>query len=61
MTSLIESLKGRKTYLLAFALLAYAIGGYITGHLTLPDALGLIWGSGIVSSIRAAISKATPQ
>ena len=61
MTKFIEALKGKKTYLLAFALLAYALGGYFTGHLTATEAIGLIWGSGVVSSIRAAISKTTPQ
>ena len=59
MTKFIEKLKGKKTYFLAFALFAYAIGGYATGHLTLTDALGLIWSSGVVSSIRAAISNAS--
>jgi hypothetical protein len=57
MTKFIEALKGKKTYLLAFALFAYAFGGYFTGHLTAAEAIGLVWGSGVVSALRAAISK----
>jgi len=57
---MINFLKGKKTYLLALALFAYAIGGYFTGHLTVMDAIGLIWSSGVVSSLRAAISKNNP-
>ena len=57
----INFLKGKKTYLLAFALFAYAAGGYFTGHLTLTDAVSLVYGSGVISSFRAAIAKIPPS
>lgn len=50
-------LEGKKTYFLATALFAYAIGGYVTKHLTLNEAVDLIFGSGFFASLRAAISK----
>jgi hypothetical protein len=52
---MITWLQGKKTYLLAIALFAYAIGGYFSGHLTSAEVLGLLWSSGVVSSLRAAI------
>jgi hypothetical protein len=55
--NIITYLKGKKTYLLALALFAYAIGGYSTGHLSGQEAIKLIYESGIASSIRAAIAK----
>lgn len=57
MKNIIEFFSGKKTYLLAFALFAYAFGGFITGHMTLSEAMGLIWGSGVVASLRSAINK----
>lgn len=51
-------LKGKKSYLMALALLAYAVGGYFTGHLTQADAIGLVWGSGVTASLRAGINNA---
>ena len=54
--NLVNYLKGKKTYLLAAALLGYALGGYLTGHLNGKEALDLIWSSGVVSSLRAAIT-----
>jgi hypothetical protein len=57
---MIEFLKGKKTYLLALALFAYAIGGYFSGHLDIQTSLGLIYSSGVIGSLRAAISKIPP-
>lgn len=56
----INWLKGKKSYLLAFALLAYAAGGYFTGNMSSQEALALLWSSGFAASIRAAIAKAPP-
>lgn len=56
MTNFFNSLKGYKTYFLALALVGYTLGGYFTGHMTLQEALGLLWTSGVVSSIRSAIA-----
>lgn len=58
---MINFLKGKKTYLLAAALLAYTIGGYFSGHLDAQTALGLLFSSGVISSIRAAIAKVSEQ
>jgi hypothetical protein len=53
-------LSGKKTYLMAFALFAYCVGGYFTGHLDAQTALGLLFSSGTIASLRAAIDKAIP-
>lgn len=58
---LITWLQGKKTYLLAIALLAYTIGGYFTGHLDQQTALELLFSSGVISSLRAAITKVQPH
>jgi hypothetical protein len=63
---MIQFLKGKKTYLLAAALLAYTVGGYFSGNLSMQDALGLLFSSGVIASLRAAITKvsvppSTPQ
>lgn len=52
-----EFLAGKKTYFMAFALFVYAVSGYLTGNLTVSQALALLWGSGTLSSLRAAIAK----
>jgi hypothetical protein len=54
---MINFLKGKKSYIMAIALFCYAVGGIVTGHLSVFDALGLFIGSGTVASLRAAISK----
>lgn len=59
--NMITFLQGKKSYLLALALFAYAFGGYVTGHMNLQEAVGLIWGSGVVASLRAAIDKTPPS
>lgn len=53
-------LSGKKTYLLSFALFAYCVGGYFSGHLDIQTALGLLFSSGTLASLRAAIDKTTP-
>jgi len=58
---LINWFRGKKTYFLALALFAYTIGGYFTGHMTAQEALALIYSSGVLASLRAAISKNAPQ
>jgi hypothetical protein len=59
--NLINWLRGKKTYFLALALFAYTIGGYLTGHMTAQEALALIYSSGVIASLRAAISKVPPS
>lgn len=51
-----EWLRGKKTYFLAVALFAYAAGGYFTGNMTLQQALELIYGSGVLASLRAGMT-----
>ena len=58
--SLKKWLAGKKTYALAFALVAYVAGGYFTHHLSAQEALDLLFASGFVSTLRAAISKNDP-
>jgi hypothetical protein len=49
-------LSGKKTYILAAAGLIYAVAGYFSGHLDSQTALGLLWSSGIVTTVRNAIA-----
>jgi hypothetical protein len=54
-TQMINWLKGKKTYFLAAALVAYVAGGYFTGHMDAQTALGLLYGSSVIASLRAGI------
>ena len=56
---LIQFLKGKKTYLLGLAGLAYAIGGFSTGHLAQKEALDAAWASLTVIMMRAGIKNST--
>src|SRR5665213_3109755 len=57
MNNLITWLEGRKTYAFAIALYFYAIGGAVTGHLSVTDAVGIILSSGGLAALRAAIAQ----
>jgi hypothetical protein len=54
---MIQWLQGKKTYLLGLAALAYAIGGYFSGHLDAQTAMDIIWASLTSMALRAGISK----
>lgn len=54
-------LQGKKTYFLVAAVIAYAAGGYFTGHLSAKDAIDLLFGSGFFATIRAAIDRNATQ
>jgi hypothetical protein len=55
MTNLINFLKGKKSYLLGLAGIAYAITGYYTGHLDKTGTVDAIWASLSVMALRAGI------
>lgn len=52
-----DKISGYKTYILAAATLAYAIGGVATKHLTPQQAIELVLASGSIASLRHAIEK----
>jgi hypothetical protein len=51
-------INGKKTYILGALGIIYAVAGYFTGNLDPQTALGLLWGSSSLLTIRHAISKA---
>lgn len=51
----LDFFKGKKTYILAAALVAYAVGGVITGNLTVKDALELFGLGSIGATLRKAL------
>lgn len=57
---LLQWFVGKRTYLLALALVAYAAGGYFTGHFNVSQALDLLFGAGFASALRAAINNQLP-
>ena len=57
MTKLLTFLQGKKTYILTALGLIYALSGYLTGNLDAQTALALVYSSGVISTLRAAISK----
>ncbi len=50
-------LNGQKTYIIAAATIAYAIGGMFSGHMTTQEGVPLIMGALGMISIRHAQSK----
>ena len=50
------SFTGKKTYLVAVATIAYAIGGWVAGYLDLSQAIPLILGSLGLSGLRHGVS-----
>lgn len=53
----INSLKGRKTYLLSIFAVFYGISGWYIGQLDSNNALQFIWGGLTSAALRAGISK----
>jgi hypothetical protein len=51
----LDKISGYKTYAIAIATLAYAVGGVATKHLTLDQAIQLVLASGAVASLRHGI------
>ena len=56
MTKIISWFDGKKTYFLAACIVAYAVGGLVTGHLSPKEAIDLLFGSGVAATLRNAIS-----
>jgi hypothetical protein len=52
-----EFLQGKKTYIMALLLAVYALSGYFTGNLTGEQTLQLLWGSGVLGSLKSALTK----
>lgn len=50
-------LKGYKTYIVAGIAVISAVGGYLTGDLSLADTIQAILASGAVAALRDAIAK----
>jgi hypothetical protein len=59
MNTIIDALRGKKTYLLAFAAVVYAVAGYASGNLDAKSAMDVVWAALTSASMRAAISKAS--
>ena len=57
MNKLIGVINGKKSYILAIALVLYAVGGVISGNLSIYDAIGILFGGGAVATIKHAVSK----
>ena len=51
----LDFLEGSKTYIVAFLLVAYAIGGYFTGNLELEKALELLGLGSLGATLRKAM------
>lgn len=52
-----EYLKGKKTYLVALALIVFAITGVITGNLTADQAFVLVLNGLGLGALRSGVSK----
>mgnify|MGYP005833480111 FL=1 len=48
---------GKKTYIVAVAAVAYAIGAYLTGNMALTDAVQYLFLGAGATTIRSAIAK----
>lgn len=53
----ISELQGKKTYIVALALIAYAVLGVYTGQLSQSDAVALVLNGLGLGALRAGISK----
>ena len=51
-----DMLKGKKTYLVALAMVAYELGGYLLGKSAMPDIKIILEGLGL-ATLRAGIAK----
>jgi hypothetical protein len=48
-------LKGKKSYILAGLAVIYAASGFLTGHLSGPQALDVLFAAGGLATLRAGI------
>jgi hypothetical protein len=48
-------LSGKKTFLVALAVVCYAIGGYLSGNIEGTHAIELVLGSGLAAAFRDAM------
>ncbi len=58
---MIQFLSGKKTYFLALAALAYAIGGFFTGHIDGNSAVDMIWAALAAGALRHGVSTDAQQ
>lgn len=54
-------LKGSRTYLTALGFALVAVGGYLSGEMTWPDAVHMFLTGGGLASLRAALSHETAK
>lgn len=54
---MIPTLKGKKSYLLAIAVIGYAVFGIIDGSMSVQSALDYVMSGAALATIRAAIAK----
>jgi hypothetical protein len=55
---MLESLQGKKTYLIAAATVSYALLGYLTGNLDFNQAATVALNGAGLASLRAGVAKA---
>jgi len=53
----INELQGKKTYIVACALVVYALLGVYTGQLSQPEAIALVFNGLGLGALRAGVSK----
>jgi len=54
-------LKGKKAYIMAGLVLLYGVTGFLTGHMTATEALGVILSSGTIASLRSGITNSVDK
>jgi hypothetical protein len=57
MKRIVAELQGKKTYVVAIALVIYAVAGVYTGQLSQPEAVTLVLNGLGLGALRAGISK----
>lgn len=57
MEKLLNQLSGKKTYLVSFALVVFAVTGVITGNLTSDQAVALVLNGLGLGALRAGVQK----
>lgn len=55
--NILEFLQGKKTYILAFLGIVWAVSGYFTGHVDSNTAMEAVWIGLMAMTGRAAVSK----
>ena len=57
---MLQSISGKKTYIMAGLTILYAGAGYWTGNLDFNTAVQMILGAGGLSALRAGVTKSGP-